>query len=100
MNISLVFSTQFNLSAPKDLRLNLTHYLIMKVNKKNKKKLQNIAINHPADIDYKDFKNFLKIYRGCTKERYSFLTIYTALPASNPLRFRKKLFQFYKNDSN
>ena len=31
----------------------------------NRKKLQNIAINHSADIDYKDF---VKIYRECTYE--------------------------------
>ena len=28
----------------------------------------------------------------CIKEPYSFLAIDTALPASNPLRFRKNLF--------
>ena len=52
----------------------------------NKRELQNIAINHSADIDYKDF---LKIYRNCTKESYYFLTIDTTLPADNPVRFRK-----------
>ena len=52
----------------------------------NRKELQNIAINHSADIDYKDFK---KIYGECTKEPYNLLTIDTTLPASNPLRFRK-----------
>ena len=51
-----------------------------------KRELENIAINHSADIDYKDF---LKIYRNCTKEPYSFLTIDTALNADNPMRFRK-----------
>ena len=48
-------------SVPKDVRVNSTHYLIMKIN--NKKELQNIAINHSADTDYKDF---VKIYRECT----------------------------------
>ena len=80
---------------PKDVRLNSTHYLIMKIN--NKRELQNIAINHAPNIDYQDF---MKIYRECTKEQYTFLTIDTTLPASDPLRFRKKLFDFYKNDSN
>ena len=47
--ISLVFMTQSYFSIPKDVRLNSTHYLIMKIN--NKKELQNIAINHSADID-------------------------------------------------
>ena len=67
----------------------------MKIN--NRKELQNIAINHSADIDYKDF---VRIYRECTKEPYSFLTIDTILPASDQLRFRKKLLPTYKNDSN
>ena len=67
----------------------------MKIN--NQRELQNIAINHSADIDYQDF---MMIYRECTKELYSFLTIDTTLPASNPPRFRKNLFHSYKNDSN
>ena len=52
----------------------------------NKRELQKFAIDHSADIDYKDF---VKIYRNCTKEPYSFFTINTTLPADNPLRFRK-----------
>ena len=88
LNISLVFITQSYFSVPKDVRLNSTHYLIMKIN--NKRELQNIAINHSADIDYGDF---MKILRECTKEPYNFLTKDTMLPASNLLRFRKKLFK-------
>ena len=87
INISLVFITQSYFSVPKDVRLNSTHYFIMKIN--NKRELQNIAINHSADIDYKDF---MEIYREYTKESYNFLTINTTLPSSNPLRFRKTLF--------
>ena len=94
LNISLVFITQSYFSVPKDVRLNSTH-LIMKIN--NKRELQNIAINHSADIDYKDF---MKIYRECTKEPFNFLTIDTTLPASDPLRFRKNLFDSCENDSN
>ena len=57
LNISLVFITQSYFSVPKDVRLNSTHYLIMKIN--TKRELQNIAFNHSADIDYKDFlKNY------------------------------------------
>ena len=59
----------------------------MKIN--NRRKLQNIAFNHSADIDYKDF---MKIYRECIKEPFNFSKIDTKLPASNPLRFRKNLF--------
>ena len=53
LNISLVFITRSYFSIPKDVRLNSTHYLIMKIN--SKRELQNIAINHSADIDYNDF---------------------------------------------
>ena len=95
LNISLVLITQSYFSVPKDVRLNSTHYLILKIN--NRKELQNIAINHSTDIDYQDF---IKIYRECTKEPYNFLTIDTTLPASDPLRFRKNLFDSYKNDNN
>ena len=66
-SISLAFITQSSFSVPKDVRLNSTHYLIMKIN--NKRELQNIAINHSADIDFKDF---MKIYRECTRETHSF----------------------------
>ena len=59
----------------------------MKIN--NKRELQNIAINHSADIDYKDF---IKIYRECTKEPYNVLIIDTTLSSTNLLRFRKNLF--------
>ena len=87
LNISVVFITQSYFSVPKDIRLNSTHYFIMKIN--NKRELQNIVINHSADIDYKDF---MKIYRECTKDRFNFLTIDTTLPLDNSLRFRKNLF--------
>ena len=95
LNISLVFITQSHYSVPKDVRLNSTHYLIMKIN--NRKELQNVAINHSVDIDY---NNFVKIYTECTREPYSYLTIDTKLPASDPLKFRKDLPLPYKNDSN
>ena len=95
LNISLVFIAQSYFSVPKDARLNITHYFIMKI--KNKRALQNVAINHSAGIDYQDFK---KIYRECAKKPYNLLTIDTKLPASDPLIFRKNLFDFYKNDSN
>ena len=50
--ISPLFITQSYFSVPKDVRLNSTHYLIMKIN--NRRELQNIANNHSEDIDYKD----------------------------------------------
>ena len=75
LNVGLCFLTQPYFSVPKDVRLNCTHYVILKLN--NKRELQNIAINHSADIDYKDF---VKIYRDYTKEPYNFLTTDTTQP--------------------
>ena len=44
LNISLVFIIQSYFSLPKEVRLNSTYYLIMKIY--NKRELQNIATNH------------------------------------------------------
>ena len=57
----------------------------MKINKRG---LQNIAIDHSADIDY---KAFIKIYRECTRKSFNVLTIDTNFTSENPLRFRKNL---------
>ena len=74
----------------------------MKIN--NKRESQNIAMDHSADIDYKDF---VKIYRECTKNRVFFflffffvLTIHHTTLASDHPKFRKYLFHSYTNDSN
>ena len=83
-----MFITQSYFSVPKDVRLNSTHYLIKKIN--NRKELQSIPIHYSTDIDYKDF---VIIYRECTRKPCSFFTIDTTLPASDPLKKKKKLFQ-------
>ena len=75
LNTSLCSLIQSYFSVTKDVRLNCTHYILFKLN--NKRELQNIVINHSADIDYKDF---VKIYRDSTKEPYNFLTIDTTQP--------------------
>ena len=56
----------------------------------NKRELQQIALNHSPDIDFKDFMN---IYKKYTKEPYSLLVNDTTLPSDNPLRFRKNLLE-------
>ena len=56
----------------------------------NKRELQQIALNHSSDID---FKFFMKIYKKCTAEPYSFLVNDTTLPSDNPLRFIKNLLE-------
>ena len=53
LNISVVFSTQSCFKVPKDVRLNSTHFFIIKI--PNKKKLQEIASHHSTDVDFKDF---------------------------------------------
>ena len=87
LNISLVFITQSYFKVPKDVRLNSTHFFIMKI--PNKRELQQIALNHSSDINSKDF---IKIYKKYTAEPYSFLVNDATLPSDNPLRFRKSLF--------
>ena len=58
LNISLDFITQSYFKVPKDVRLNTTHFFIAKI--PNKRKLQQIAINHSSDISTKDFINIYK----------------------------------------
>ena len=86
LNISIVFIIQSYFKVPKDVRLNSTHFFIMKI--PNKRKLQQIALNHSSDINFKDFMN---IYKKCAAEPYSFLLNDTTLLSDDPLRFRKNL---------
>ena len=53
LNISVVFIKQSYFKVPKDVRLNSTHFLIMKT--PIKRELQQIAFNHSSDIDFTDF---------------------------------------------
>ena len=66
LNVSIVVITKSYFSVPKEVRLNSTHHLTMKM---HRKELQNIASNYSADIDYKDF---MEIYSKCTSEPYFF----------------------------
>ena len=76
LNISIAFITQSYFKLPKDVRLNATQFFIMKIT--NKRELQQIALNLSSDIDFKDF---IKIYKKCTAEPYSFLVNDTTLPS-------------------
>ena len=87
INISLVFITQSYLKVPRDARLNTTHFFITKI--RNKRELQQIALNHSSDISTKDFINIHKKY---TTEPYSFLVNDNTLTSDNPLRLTKNLF--------
>ena len=55
----------------------------------NERELQQVALNHSSDINSKDF---IKIYKKCTGELYSFLVNDATLASNHPLRFRKNLF--------
>ena len=79
INIYLAFITQSYFKVPKEVRLNTTHFFIMKV--PNKRELQQIATNHSSDIDF-----------NCSNKPYSFLVNDTTLASDNPLRFTKSLF--------
>ena len=88
LNISIVFITQSYFKVPKDVRLNSTHLFIKQI--PYKRELQQVALNHPSDIDFKDFT---KIYKKCTAEPYFFLVNGTTLLPDNPLRFKKNLLK-------
>ena len=70
LNTCLVFITQSYFGVPKNIRLNSTHSFVMKI--PNKRKFQQIALNHSTDID---FQEFLNLYKKC----YSFFLIDTTL---------------------
>ena len=53
LNISLVIISQSYFKVPETIRLNPTHYFIMKI--PNKREIQQVASNHSSDIDFKDF---------------------------------------------
>ena len=82
INISIVFIRQSYFRALKDVRLNSTHYILMKIG--NKKELKRIAEEKSGHLDYKDF---LKIYNYCTRKPYSFMTVDTRPTAS--ITFKK-----------
>ena len=88
LNISIVFITQSYFKVPKDVRLNSTHFFVMKV--PNKRESQQIDLNHSSHIDFKDF---IQTYKKCTGEPYSFFVNDTTLPSDDILRLRKKLLK-------
>ena len=87
LNILLVFISQSYFKVSKIVRLNTTHYFVIKIF--NKRELQEIALNHSSYIDFKDF---MKLYKDYTKEPFLFLMNDITLLSGNPLRLRKNLF--------
>ena len=58
LNIFIAFINQSYFKLPKDVILNSTDSFIMKI--PNKRELQQSALNHSSDIDFKDF---IKVYK-------------------------------------
>ena len=90
LSIFLAFITQSYFKVPKDVRLNSTHFFIMKI--PNKRELKQGALNHSSSFNS---KNFIKIYKKCTAEPYYFLVNDATLASDNSLRFRKNIFSMY-----
>ena len=67
LNISLAFITQCYFAVLKNIRLNSTHYFVMKVS--NKRGVQKIAFNHSSDID---FQKVCWLYKNCSTKPPSF----------------------------
>ena len=70
----LAFIRQSYFLHQKNIRLNSTHYFIMKI--PNTQELQQITSNHSSDIDFKDFMN---LFKKCTAKPYSSLVNDTTL---------------------
>ena len=88
LNISIVFITQSYFAVPKDIRLNSTHYFVIKI--PSKRELQQVALNHSSNID---FQGLINLYKKCTTEPNSFWVIVTTLSTDNSSRFRKNLLE-------
>ena len=88
LDISPFFIRQSYFAVPKNIRLNSTHYLVMKI--PNKRELQQIPFNHWSDIDFQDI---IDLYKKCTAKPYSFLVIGTTLASDNPLCFRENVIE-------
>ena len=69
------FISQSYFEVPNTIKLNVTHYFIMKI--PNKIKLQQIALNYSSD----------------TELMLSFSVMNTTSSSDNPLRFRKNLLK-------
>ena len=80
--------TQWYIKVLKQVRLNPTHYFIMKT--PNKRQLQQMAISHSSDID---FKNFMQICKKCIAQKYFFLVNDAALISDNPSHYRQNIFK-------
>ena len=58
LNISLIFITQSYFKVAQDVKLNTTHFFIIKI--PNKREVQQTAFNHSSDMNTKDL---IKIHK-------------------------------------
>ena len=75
-------------------RSKIKFYTLLNNEDLQQKRATTNCFNHSADIDYKDF---ITIYKKCTTEPFSFLTIDTTLPVNDPLRFRSRFRFIFKS---
>ena len=73
---------------PKEVRLNTAQIFIMKI--RNWRELQQIALNHSSNIN---FKYFIKISKKRAVVPYSFFVNDTTLSSDNPLRYKVNLLK-------
>ena len=83
---TLAFTTQYYFAVLKYIRLNSTHYFIMKF--PNKQELKQLAYQNSSDIDFQDF---ISLYDKCTVKPYSFLLTDNTFASDNPSRSRNNL---------
>ena len=84
MNISLVFIIKSYFPVPRNNKLNLTHYFILKIS--NKCELLQATTDHSYVADFQGFAN---LYKKCTVKPYSFLAMDTTLASDSYSHFRK-----------
>ena len=61
----------------------------------NKRRHQQVAINHSSDID----QDFMKFYKNGTAKPYFFLVNHTTLPSDDPLHFSQNISITINNKS-
>ena len=88
LNISIVFIIESYFKVPKDVRLNSTYFFITRI--PNERELQQTALNHSSDVDFKDF---IKNYKKYTAEPQFLLVNDATLPSDDSLMFRKNLLK-------
>ena len=71
VNVSPVFIAHSYFAVPKNIRLNFTHYFIIKTLKKQQP--QQIAFNHSSYMDF--IRGFMNLYQKFTSKLFSFLAI-------------------------